>query len=473
MGIKANAQTPNIILSKPTGQAITIRIALQTTGNVDVDWGNGTTVSLAVGTNQTIAGSTQLTGTVGASGSVKIYSSINILWMNVTSQGLTGVDITNNPALRAIDMSTNSITSIDLSNNISLITLGIHTNQLTALDVTANINLTTLTCNNNQLTSLDVSNNTKLTALTVSANSGLNSLDISNNVDLTILRAAGIGLSNIDLTNNTKINELNLRSNSLTSLDLSNNVLLGSTAAVNLGANGFSAAALNQIYMDLPTLSINRALSIDLNPGAAASATSIAVAKNWTPNVTGDGSSLPLTLISFTGELKNNIRNTISLNWRTADEVNTKEFAIERAGLDGVFSSIGTVGAKNIAGVNLYSYVDENPLMGISYYRLKQIDIDGKFTRSDVVKVENNGALSVNVYPVPVKEGKLFVQYPTVQSSNTKIEVYSIAGQRVFSTDLKLNTNNSSIDISRLTRANYILVYKSAHQTISKKITIQ
>src|SRR5690606_35548574 len=108
----------------------TIRIALLTAGTVNVNWGNGTSNTLSVGTTQTIAGSTQLTGIVGASGSVKIYGS-NIVWMNITSQALTGVDITNNPALRAIDMSTNSISSIDLGNNVALQTLGIHTNQLT------------------------------------------------------------------------------------------------------------------------------------------------------------------------------------------------------------------------------------------------------------------------------------------------------------------------------------------------------
>lgn len=474
ISIKAIAADPNVILSKPVGQSLTIRIALQAAGTVDVDWGNGTSVNLSVGTTQTLGGSTQLIGTVGASGSVKIYGS-NIVWMNITSQGLTGVDITNIPALKTIDMSTNSISSIDLSNNIDLVYLGIHTNQLTALDVSANINLTTFACNNNQLTSLDVSNNTKLMTLTVSANAGLGSLDVSNNVDLTTLRAAGIGLSSIDLTNNTKLNELNLRTNSLTSLDLSNNTLLGSTGVVNLGANSFSAAALNQIYMDLPTLSpgANRALSIDLNPGAATSATSIAVTKNWLPNVTGDGSSLPLTLLSFTGELKNNIQSTVSLNWKTAEEINTKEFIIERAGSDGVFYGIGKTDAENTSGTNIYSYTDNNPLAGIFYYRLKQTDIDGEFTFSNVVKIENKDKISVNVYPIPAKDGKLFIQHPAVQSKNASINVYALTGKKVHSTNPEFNSSTSSIDVSSLSSANYILVYQSGNQTISKKIIIQ
>jgi len=475
ISINTFAQTPNVILSKPVGQSLTVRIALQTAGNVDVDWGNGTTVTSSVGTTQTIAGATQLTGTVGASGAVKIYGT-NIVWMNITSQGLTGVDITNIPALRTVDMSTNSISSIDVSNNVNLTYLGIHTNQLTTLDVTANTNLTTLACNNNQLTSLNVANNTKLTTLIVSANTGLNSLDITSNVDLTILRAAGLGLSSINLTNNTKLNEVNLRTNSLTSLDVSSNTLLGSTSAglLNIGANSFSAAALNQIFTDLPTLapSANRALTIDANPGAATSNTNLAVAKNWLPNVTGNP-TLPLNLLSFTGKLQNGVGSTVVLSWKTAQEVNTKAFAIERAASDGVFKEIGKTEAKNTDGTNTYIYIDNNPLVGTSYYRLQQTDIDGSFTYSNVINIENNGSLSVNVYPIPAKGGKLQVQYPMVQSKNASIKLYSIAGKKVYAAGLQLNSTTSTIDVNSLASANYILVYKSGNQSITKKIVVQ
>ncbi|GEM_PF-2690668 len=426
------ADTPNIVLNKPVGgSAITIRIAVSsanTTGTID--WGNGSAVPInngnTISTTQTMGGSTQINGTVVGDGAVKIYTS-NITYLYLQNLGLTGIDITNCPTLKSFDASKNSISTIDLSNNTELTYIGVHTNNLSSIDISASTKATSIILNNNSL-------------------------------------------SSIDLSKNTLLNTLNLAVNSFSSLDLLKNIKLTN---VTINNNQFSAVALNQIFTDLPTPVTAGTLKITGNSGASTSATSIAVAKNWAVDVIGDGSSLPLTLLSFTGELKNNIQNTVSLNWKTAEEVNTKQFIIERAASDGVFNEIGKTDAQNISGINTYSYTDNNPLADVSYYRLKQTDIDGAFTYSNVIKIENSNELSVNVYPVPVKDGKLFVQYPAVQDKNAVIAIYSLTGKKVFSTGPELNSVTSSIEVSGLASGNYILSYKSGNQTISKKIVIQ
>ena len=78
---------------------------------------------------------------------------------------LTSVDLSNNTALRVLELSDNQLTSLDISNNLALEELLLQNNPMTTLDVTSNINLTHLNVMSNSLTGLDVTNNVNLTHL--------------------------------------------------------------------------------------------------------------------------------------------------------------------------------------------------------------------------------------------------------------------------------------------------------------------
>jgi hypothetical protein len=73
--------------------------------------------------------------------------------------------------------------------------------------------------------------------------------------------------------------------------------------------------------------------------------------------------------------------------WNTAREINVKDFTIERSNNATHFISIGQVAATNAAG---YSFADQNPLSGVSYYRLKIMDKDGSFKYSKIVTINTN-----------------------------------------------------------------------------------
>ncbi|MFT6502071.1 MAG: hypothetical protein ACJASQ_002196 [Crocinitomicaceae bacterium] len=110
---------------------------------------------------------------------------------------------------------------------------------------------------------------------------------------------------------------------------------------------------------------------------------------------------LPIELLSFTAESKN---AHVELNWFTANEINNDYFDVERS-FDGInFTSIDKInGAGNSTQVLSYSAVDDTPLTGISYYRLKQTDYDGKTSYSDLEAVEfnNRNDYSLDIYPNP------------------------------------------------------------------------
>jgi Pentaxin family/G8 domain len=113
---------------------------------------------------------------------------------------------------------------------------------------------------------------------------------------------------------------------------------------------------------------------------------------------------LPVELTSFTAVMTD--FHTALLKWHTASETNNDRFEVERSqnGVD--FEYLGQVkGAGTSNKPHDYTVTDEQPLPGTSYYRLKQVDLDGTFAYSAIRSVTNNGersTLKFSAYPNPV-----------------------------------------------------------------------
>lgn len=110
---------------------------------------------------------------------------------------------------------------------------------------------------------------------------------------------------------------------------------------------------------------------------------------------------LPITLTSFNGELLQDASGKgIQLNWATASEINTCCFSVERSEDGKNFSDIGRVdGALNSITQKLYSFNDKNPLHGINYYRLREEDVNGMYSFSSVIAIDNSSAQAdVNIF---------------------------------------------------------------------------
>ena len=133
--------------------------------------------------------------------------------------------------------------------------------------------------------------------------------------------------------------------------------------------------------------------------------------------------TLPLDLLTFTGHLQNN--NTVLLNWKTENEINTSHFVIERSVDAGNFSGIGNVSANgpgNMGGSFNYSFTDNDAPNQSSpwlYYRLKMVDIDGAFKYSNIVSVS-----------MPLITGKLGIS-PNPVTNEVKVAVVSPADGKV------------------------------------------
>lgn len=135
-----------------------------------------------------------------------------------------------------------------------------------------------------------------------------------------------------------------------------------------------------------------------------------ALGANGTYTIASQSSPLPVSLLIFEAK-KTNLKNVLC-TWVTASETGNNYFEVERSG-DGVhFSSIGLVaGAGNSTQQLTYSFTDENPLKGISYYRLKQTDFNGLYQYSGWSEVSFDAPQMLTAYPNP-SNGKFTVQLP-------------------------------------------------------------
>jgi hypothetical protein len=119
----------------------------------------------------------------------------------------------------------------------------------------------------------------------------------------------------------------------------------------------------------------------------------------------GRSNPLPIQLVTFDARVKEDGKTY--LEWYTATEINNDFFTIEKmndAGNSPV-EVLKVKGAGNSSELKHYTAIDETPFDGVSYYRLKQTDFDGKYTYSGWVPVQNKSKInfSFSVYPNPAE----------------------------------------------------------------------
>lgn len=174
---------------------------------------------------------------------------------------------------------------------------------------------------------------------------------------------------------------------------------------------------------------------------------------------------LPIELLSFSAECSN---QNIIISWITASEINNHFFTIERSAKGVNFKNIGIVtGAGNSSQTVHYTFEDSEPIDGISYYRLKQTDFDGKFEYSKIIAVENckESSMELSIYPNP-SNGIFFLTYTGDKEQVYSIKVYNIIGEIVYhsidyQSNIILSDNKSGI---------YLVQLISPKGTIIKKI---
>ncbi len=180
--------------------------------------------------------------------------------------------------------------------------------------------------------------------------------------------------------------------------------------------------------------------------------------------------TLSVTFLNFDGAITN---NHAALKWSTATEINNKGFNVERS-IDGQnFSSIGFVeghGSSNV--VNNYSFDDNKLLSGTLYYRLKQIDLDGKFTYSKTIQLNQDNKFSWNIYPNPVTDNS-WLQIQLATASKVTMQMVAVNGKILQAVDkgtLAPGTYSLPLNLKSVAKGTYFIKLMIGDKTYSQTI---
>lgn len=184
--------------------------------------------------------------------------------------------------------------------------------------------------------------------------------------------------------------------------------------------------------------------------------------------------SLPVNWLTFTGYKNEN--NTVSLQWSTANEANNRHYEIERSS-DGIhFNSIGNIEAGNNPGtLQQYLFNDVKAFTGINYYRLKQVDKDGRINYSTIVRVvvaNSKGAL-YTVYPNPAIEKTTVRMLADLKQLTVRFN--DVSGKVLYQKSLQTVKTGEEIRIplSGFSKGLYLLTITTDKGTTAEKVVVQ
>ena len=169
-----------------------------------------------------------------------------------------------------------------------------------------------------------------------------------------------------------------------------------------------------------------------------------------------------LNLLTFTAMAGNDV---VNLLWNTADEHNLKQIIVERSNDGLAFDRLAEVTPKGSSGGGTsYNKTDFYPFSGISFYRLKLVNVDGGFTLSQVQRIQMpTKEISITqLFPNPVND-LLHVQIYSDKFRAVRLNVFDFAGRQMMSTTIQLNArvNETQIPFANWGRGMYFLQYKN------------
>ncbi len=144
--------------------------------------------------------------------------------------------------------------------------------------------------------------------------------------------------------------------------------------------------------------------------------------------LTNTGQKLPVTLLSFSAVPQG---KRVSIAWATASEQGASRYVVERSHNLDEFLTIGTIPAKGTTSIRQnYGLIDEQPLPGVNYYRLRQIDLDGTATYSKTVAVRvDEFGPGLLVLGNPVQTGTIYLS--TQNLADARYQLTSLSGRLV------------------------------------------
>ncbi|MFY7900899.1 MAG: T9SS type A sorting domain-containing protein, partial [Chitinophagaceae bacterium] len=151
---------------------------------------------------------------------------------------------------------------------------------------------------------------------------------------------------------------------------------------------------------------------------------------------------------------------SIVVNWQTSNEVNTKQFTVQRSADGSTFTNIGSVQANGVGGK--YAFTDNAPIQGNNYYRIQSVDKDG-YTQFSTIALAKNLSTTISklrIYPNPAVNGTLQVQLNNYTLGKYFIKISDVNGRTLQQENISilntLTTKNIQLS-STIQTGSYVL----------------
>ena len=176
----------------------------------------------------------------------------------------------------------------------------------------------------------------------------------------------------------------------------------------------------------------------------------------------GSGTSLPIILTSFNAEENN---GDVIIDWVVHSQINNDYYTIEKSNDCFEWIEAGRIGGAGNSNTQIdYRFIDENPFIGTSYYRLKQTDYDGRYEVFNPVSicVEDEKTIGLHIYPNPAID---YIELDMVHSKDHlishHIQIYDAKGFRVYKKHFIGNLSSFKINIKKFKPGMYLVKSKS------------
>lgn len=185
-------------------------------------------------------------------------------------------------------------------------------------------------------------------------------------------------------------------------------------------------------------------------------------------NFTFTQSVLPVSLNEFTAKLQTN--GSVSLIWDTFSELNNDYFEISKSTNGQDFGVISIIKGKGTSAKrNTYSHLDKVPFNGDNYYKLVQVDLDGKRTEFGIrsVKIGLTGEAKVIIYPNPSNN---FINLSYKKGEFFKASLLDLSGKLIISESITQTSESLSFNLSDLPSSIYLIKLEGKEKVVSKQV---
>ncbi len=177
--------------------------------------------------------------------------------------------------------------------------------------------------------------------------------------------------------------------------------------------------------------------------------------------------SLPVEMTRF--EARKN-EDHVRLLWETSSEVNSDYFMVEKSenGID--FYPLQKVKSKgNAMSLTRYNVLDENPFYGINYYRLRQVDLDGKEELSELISLRYHIDSKLTLFPNPVKD-QMNILVENDLFGEVMIEIFNQQGQLLYQKMMMISEGHIRLNTSELNLMGVGVYYLSVNHKGQRNI---